>query len=149
VPSETVVIAADHGGVEMKRLLVAELESRGYSVLDLGTDSDASVDYPDCAQELALAIIGGRATRGVLVCGSGIGMSIAANRFPDIRAALVHDNLTARLCRQHNDANVLCLGARIIGPDVARDCLAAFLETKFEGDRHARRVAKMSSPVSV
>lgn len=133
----------------MKRLLVAELESRGYSVLDLGTDSDASVDYPDYAQELALAIIGGRATRGVLVCGSGIGMSIAANRFPDIRAALVHDNLTARLCRQHNDANVLCLGARIIGPDVARDCLAAFLETKFEGDRHARRVAKMSSPVSV
>jgi len=149
VPSETVAIAADHGGVEMKRLLVAELESRGYSVLDLGTDSDASVDYPDYAQELALAIIGGRATRGVLVCGSGIGMSIAANRFPDIRAALVHDNLTARLCRQHNDANVLCLGARIIGPDVARDCLAAFLETKFEGDRHARRVAKMSSPVSV
>lgn len=149
MPSETVAIAADHGGVEMKRLLVAELESRGYSVLDLGTDSDASVDYPDYAQELALAIIGGRATRGVLVCGSGIGMSIAANRFPDIRAALVHDNLTARLCRQHNDANVLCLGARIIGPDVARDCLAAFLETKFEGDRHARRVAKMSSPVSV
>ena len=149
MPSETVAIAADHGGVEMKRLLVAELESRGYSVLDLGTDSDASVDYPDYAQELALAIIGGRATRGVLVCGSGIGMSIAANRFPDIRAALVHDNLTARLCRQHNDANVLCLGARIIGPDVARDCLAVFLETKFEGDRHARRVAKMSSPVSV
>jgi ribose 5-phosphate isomerase B len=148
VPSETVAIAADHGGVEMKRLLVAELESRGYSILDLGTDSDASVDYPDYAQELALAIIGGRATRGVLVCGSGIGMSIVANRFPDIRAALVHDNLTARLCRQHNDANVLCLGARIIGPDVARDCLAAFLETKFEGDRHARRVAKMSSPVS-
>ncbi len=146
--SETVAIAADHGGVEMKKLLIADLEQRGFGVLDLGTDTDESVDYPDFAQELARAIAAGRATRGVLICGSGIGMSIAANRYPEIRAALVHDNLTARLCRQHNDANVLCLGGRIIGPEVARDCLAAFLDTQFEGGRHARRVAKMFSPIS-
>lgn len=146
MPSETVVIAADHGGVELKALLVGDLKARGFDVLDLGTDSSASVDYPDFAQALAKAIRDGRAARGVLICGSGIGMSIAANRFPEIRAALAHDHLSAKLCRQHNDANVLCLGARLIGPEVARDCLNAFLDTKFEGGRHTGRVAKMSSP---
>jgi len=148
VPAETIVIAADHGGVELKALLVADLRVRGFDVLDLGTDSTASVDYPDYAQALATAIVDGRARRGVLICGSGIGMSIAANRFPEIRAAVVHDHLSARLSRQHNDANVLCMGGRLIGPEVARDCLGVFLDTAFEGGRHARRIAKMSPPVS-
>ncbi|MFM2130379.1 MAG: hypothetical protein RL477_1925 [Pseudomonadota bacterium] len=147
-PSETVVIAADHGGVELKSLLSADLRARGLGVLDLGTNSSDSVDYPDFAQALAAAIRDGRARRGILICGSGIGMSIAANRFPEIRAALVHDHLSARLCRQHNDANVLCLGGRLIGPEVARDCLAAFLDTEFEGGRHARRVAKLDPSVT-
>lgn len=148
MPSETIAVAADHGGVELKTLLLADLRARGLDVLDLGTNSTESVDYPDFAQAVAFAIRDGRAARGVLVCGSGIGMSIAANRYPEIRAALVHDNLSARLCRQHNDANVLCLGGRLIGPEVARDCLAAFLDTPFEGGRHARRVAKMSKPLT-
>lgn len=148
-PSETVVIAADHGGVEMKKLIAAELEARGLAVLDLGTHSEESVDYPDFAQDLARAIRDGRASRGVLLCGSGIGMSIAANRFPEVRAALVHDHLSAKLSRQHNDANVMCLGGRLMGPEVARDCLHVFLDTAFEGGRHARRVAKMSSSVPV
>jgi ribose 5-phosphate isomerase B len=148
VPAETIVIAADHGGVELKALLSADLRARGFDVLDLGTHNSDSVDYPDIAQALAKAIREGRAKRGVLLCGSGIGMSIVANRFSEIRAALVHDNLTARLSRQHNDANVLCMGGRMIGPEVARDCLAAFLDTPFDGGRHARRVAKMSPSVS-
>lgn len=147
MPSETIVIAADHGGVELKSLLTADLRARGFDVLDLGTNSGDSVDYPDFAQALAAAIGDGRARRGILICGSGIGMSIAANRFPEIRAALVHDHLSAKLCRQHNDANVLCLGGRLIGPEVARDCLAAFLDTEFEGGRHARRVAKLNAVV--
>jgi ribose 5-phosphate isomerase B len=148
VPSETVVIAADHGGVALKSRLVEALKARGFDVLDLGTDSTASVDYPDYAQPLAQAIRDGKARRGVLICGSGIGMSMAANRFPEIRAALVHDNLSARLSRQHNNANVLCLGARLIGEETALDCLNVFLDTEFEGGRHERRVAKMSPPVS-
>lgn len=145
MPSETIVIAADHGGVVLKDLLSADLRARGLEVLDLGTNSGDSVDYPDYAQLVADAIRTGRAARGVLVCGSGIGMSIAANRYPEVRAALVHDNLSARLSRQHNDANVICLGERLIGSEVARDCLAAFLDTPFEGGRHERRVAKLSS----
>lgn len=148
VPAETIVVAADHGGVELKALLVADLRARGLDVLDLGTHNGDSVDYPDIAHALAKAIREGRAQRGVLMCGSGIGMSIVANRFPEIRAALVHDNMTARLARQHNDANVLCMGGRLIGPEVARDCLNVFLDTPFEGGRHARRVAKMSPSVS-
>ncbi len=145
MPSDTVAIAADHGGFELKATLSADLRARGYEVLDFGTNSGDSVDYPDYAEMVAEAVRAGRAGRGVLICGSGIGMSIAANRFPGIRAALVHDNLSARLCRQHNDANVLCLGGRLIGPEVARDCLTAFLDTPFEGGRHARRVGKLEN----
>lgn len=147
MPSETIVIAADHGGVELKALLSADLKARGLGVLDLGTNGTDSVDYPDFAQALAAAIRDGRARRGILICGSGIGMSMAANRFPEIRAALAHDHLSAKLCRQHNDANVLCLGGRLIGPEVARDCLNVFLDTPFEGGRHARRVAKLNPSV--
>ncbi len=141
---ETVAIAADHGGFDLKSILVHELRALGYEVLDLGTMTRDSVDYPDFAATLAGAIVDGRAARGVLICGSGIGMSIAANRHRAIRAALVHDDTSARLARQHNDANVLVLGARLLGPEVAKDCVKTFFSTEFEGGRHARRIAKMS-----
>lgn len=142
--AETFVIASDHGAVALKEVLKEELQNRGIAVEDLGTDGPDSVDYPDFADAVAAAIREGRAARGILLCGSGIGMSIAANRHREIRAALVHDNLAARLARQHNDANVLVMGGRFIGVEVAKDCLAAFLDTQFEGGRHARRVAKLS-----
>ncbi|MEX2449613.1 MAG: ribose 5-phosphate isomerase B [Rhodospirillales bacterium] len=145
MPAQTIAIACDHAGFDLKSLLKKELEQQGYAVLDLGTDGADSVDYPDFAYALANAISTGQATRGVLVCGSGIGISIAANRHREIRAALIHDSLGARLCRQHNDANVICFGGRMIGAEVALDCLKAFLETEFEGGRHARRVDKLSN----
>ena len=141
--SETIAIASDHAGTEMKAQLKAVLESRGLAVLDLGTNGPDSVDYPDFADAVAAAVKDGRAQRGVLVCGTGIGISIAANRHRHIRAALCHDTTTARLSRQHNDANVLVLGARTVGAEVARDCLETFIATPFEGGRHARRVAKL------
>jgi ribose 5-phosphate isomerase B len=141
--SEAIAIASDHGGFALKEVLKSELERLGFTVLDLGPDSNASVDYPDFANALAAALGDGRAKRGILICGSGIGISIAANRHKHIRAALVHDALGARLCRQHNDANVLCLGERLIGVDVAKDCLKVFLTTDFEGGRHQNRVAKL------
>ncbi len=141
--TDTIAIAADHGGFEMKSLLVKDLEAAGYKVLDLGTNSADSVDYPDFAHALAVALKEGRAARGVLLCGSGIGISIAANRHRHIRAALVHDETGARLCRQHNDANVVVFGARLIGIEVARAALKVFLTTSFEGGRHEKRVAKL------
>jgi len=141
---ETVAIAADHGGFDLKSSLIPELRDLGYEVLDLGTMSRDSVDYPDFAVALAGAITEGRATRGVLICGTGIGMSIAANRHRSIRAALAHDGTSARLARQHNDANVLVLGGRVLGAEVAKDCVKTFFNTAFEGGRHARRVAKIS-----
>jgi ribose 5-phosphate isomerase B len=144
---KTIAVACDHGGVELKNLLLDALEAQGYSVLNLGTNDGESVDYPDYAYALAKALKEGKASRGMLICGSGIGISIAANRFPEIRAALVHDALTARLSRNHNDANVICFGGRTIGPDVARDCLKVFLESEFDsGGRHSRRVDKLSNP---
>jgi len=141
---ETIAIAADHAGYDLKVLLVPELKSLGFEVLDLGTDSRDSVDYPDFADALARAIEAGKAKRGVLVCGTGIGIAIAANRHRSVRAGVCHDATTARLTRQHNDANVLALGSRIVGSEVAKDCLRAFFSTEFEGGRHQRRVAKMS-----
>lgn len=142
--ARTIAIASDHAGVELKSQLAAWLTGAGHRVLDLGTDGPASVDYPDFAAAVAAAVTDGRAERGVLICGSGIGISIAANRHAGIRAALVHDVTTARLSRQHNDANVVALGARLIGPDTARDCVEAFLQTPFDGgERHERRIAKM------
>jgi len=142
--SETVAIAADHGGFDLKSILVAELRALGLEPLDLGTAGRDAVDYPDMAEALAAAIRDGRARRGVLICGTGIGMSIAVNRHRDIRGALVHDGLTARLARQHNDANVLILGGRLLGPELAKDCLKIFFSTAFDGGRHERRVAKLS-----
>jgi ribose 5-phosphate isomerase B len=141
---EFVALAADHAGFDLKTALVAELERLGFAALDLGTRDRESVDYPDLAAVLARAIAAAEAPRGVLICGTGIGMSIAANRHPALRAALCHDGLSARLARQHNDANVLVLGARLIGAETATDCLKVFLSTAFDGGRHARRVAKLS-----
>ncbi len=145
--SGTVAIAADHGGFDLKTDLVAILQTLGATVLDLGTTSREAVDYPDIADALAAALMAERAQRGVLICGTGIGISIAANRYLAIRAALCHDGLTARLARQHNDANVLVLGGRVIGLETAKDCLTIFLNTPFEGGRHARRVAKLGRAV--
>jgi len=141
--TETIALAADHGGVDLKSQLAKALGELGFRVLDLGTNGTDSVDYPDFADKLAAALAAGEATRGVLICGSGIGISIAANRHRHVRAALCHDETSARLCRQHNDANVLVLGGRLIGPEVARACLAVFLATKFDGGRHERRIAKL------
>lgn len=141
---ETIALASDHGGVELKTLLAGHLESLGYAVLDLGTDGAQSVDYPDFAVAMAEALKQGTASRGVLMCGSGIGISIAANRFAHVRAALVHDAYGAKMCRMHNDANVLVFGGRTVGPEIAKDCLDIFLSTPFEGGRHARRVAKLA-----
>jgi ribose 5-phosphate isomerase B len=140
--AEKIAIASDHAGYDLKVQLKPELEKLGFEVLDLGTDGPASVDYPDFALKMAEALKAGTVQRGVLVCGSGIGISMAANRHKHVRAALCHDHLTARLSRQHNNANVLCLGGRTTGPDVAKDCLRVFLETEFEGGRHQNRVAK-------
>jgi len=145
--SEIIAVACDHGGFELKDQLMIDLNEMGYQVLDLGTDGTASVDYPDYANAMAKAIKEGAAHKGVLVCGSGIGISIAANRHPEVRAALIHDALSARMSREHNNANVIAFGGRMIGLETARDCLKVFLETEFEGGRHERRVAKMSSPV--
>ncbi len=143
-----IAVASDHAGVELKNVLAEELKVRGHEVLDLGTNGAASVDYPDYGYKLAEAVAEGKAAQGIAVCGSGIGISIALNRNPQIRAALCHDHLTARLSRQHNDANVLVLGGRIVGVETARDCLAAFLDTPYEGGRHAGRVAKLGAPPS-
>ncbi len=137
-------MGADHGGAGLKNRLAAVLIEAGHQVLDFGTDGQARVDYPDFAQAVCKSIIEGKAELGVLVCGSGIGMSIAANRFPEIRCGLAHDVTTARLTRAHNNANVLALGARIIGEEVALDIIGAFLSTPYEGGRHDRRIAKLN-----
>ena len=134
---------SDHAGFELKKSLVDWAKSAGHSVVDLGCHDLSSVDYPDFGKAVAEAVAGGEADRGVLVCGSGIGISIAANRHPGVRAALCHDVTSAALSRQHNDANVIALGARLIGVAVATDCLARFLSEPFEGGRHQRRVEKL------
>ncbi|CCQ73833.1 ribose 5-phosphate isomerase B [Magnetospira sp. QH-2] len=146
MPPFDVAIACDHAGFPLKSPLLAALEARGVAVLDLGTGGAERVDYPDFANLLAAALKDGRAARGILICGSGIGISMAANRFPWVRAALVHDALGARMSRLHNDANVIVFGSRMIGIDVAVDALETFLDTAFEGGRHARRVAMLSEP---
>ena len=143
--AETIAVAADHAGFELKETLKRDLEAAGYAVLDLGTHSTASVDYPDFGKALADCIAAGRAARGVAVCGTGIGISIAVNRNPRLRAAVCHDASSTRLAREHNDANVLALGARLIGVETARDCLRSFLATPFAGGRHVNRVAKLAT----
>ena len=142
---KTIAIACDHGGYDLKKQLIPMLEAFGLKVLDLGANGSKSTDYPEFGYAMAAAIRDGKTSRGVLCCGSGIGISIAANRHPNVRAALIHDALGAKLCRQHNDANVICFGGRITGLDVALDCLEIFLNTPFEGGRHERRVEKLSN----
>lgn len=142
----TIAIACDHGGFGLKQTLAQDLQDQGYTVLDLGCSTGDSVDYPDYGYALAQAIAEGRADRGLVVCGSGIGISIAVNRFAAVRCALIHDALGARLCREHNDANVIAFGDRMIGVETARDALKIFLNTPFEVGRHQRRVEKLSNP---
>lgn len=132
--------ASDHAGSGLKNALLAAAQAAGHECLNLGVNDRNSVDYPMMAQKLVDAMAGGAIERGVLVCGSGIGISIAANRAPHIRCALVHDATAARLCREHNDANVIAFGERLIGEAVAIDALGAFLTTEFAGGRHQRRV---------
>jgi len=144
-----IAVAGDHAGFALKSKLIALLEREGWSPLDLGTDSEESVDYPDYGYALARAIEEERARLGLIVCGTGIGISIAANRFPGLRAAVCTEPVAAKLARAHNDANVLALGARLIGEAVAEETLKAFLATDFEGGRHARRVAKLGRPEAV
>ena len=140
----TIAVASDHAGFDLKELLKRDLQEAGYAVLDLGTNSTASVDYPDYGRAMGEAIAAGKAEKGVLVCGSGIGISIAPNRNPKVRAALAHDVTSARLSREHNDANVIAFGQRLIGVEAAREALKVFLKTPFEGGRHEGRVAKLS-----
>jgi len=139
-----IALAADHAGYQLKDELAAWLSELGYDVEDLGTNSAESVDYPQYGMKLARAIATGAAERGVVVCGSGIGISIAVNREPKCRCARVNEPVSAALAREHNDANVLALGARLVGADMAKACVAAFLGTDFAGGRHQRRVDQLS-----
>ena len=143
---ERIVIASDHAAVEMKAMLVAFLEAGGHAVVDLGPEGVDSVDYPDYGYKIAEEVAGGRADRGIALCGSGVGISISVNRHPACRCALVSEPLSARLAREHNDANVIAMGARLIGPEMARACVETFLTTPFGGGRHQRRVDKLSHP---
>jgi len=141
----TVAIGADHAGFVLKAALSTVLQNLGFRVLDLGTNGLDSVDYPDFADAVGKAVSDGTARFGLLICGSGIGMSIGANRHAGVRAALCHDEETARLAREHNDANVLVLGARLTDEELARKCVEVFFSTEFDGgERHARRIAKLA-----
>jgi ribose 5-phosphate isomerase B len=135
-----IVIASDHAGVDLKALLVDRARSAGIEIHDLGPAEASSVDYPAFAHLVATAVASGEAERGILICGTGIGMSMTANRHPGVRAALCHDAFTAEMARRHNDANVLCVGARVSGEGVAEQMMRVFLDTPFEGGRHQRRV---------
>ena len=139
-----IAIGSDHGGLHLKQILVELLVELGQEVDDHGCDSEESVDYPTFAHSVCEKVNNGEADAGILVCGSGIGMSIAANRFRKIRAALCHDEYTARMSREHNDANVLCLGERVIGSGVAKEIVKVWLATKFAGGRHQQRISQFS-----
>src|SRR5437868_8219592 len=141
-----IVLTADHAGVDLKDELAAWLKDQGHDVLDLGTNSHESVDYPRCGAMLAEGLAEGRAERGITVCGSGIGVAIAANRNPACRCAQVSEPLSATLARQHNDANAIALGARLIGSEMAKACVAAFIGADFLGGRHQRRVDQLANP---
>jgi len=139
-----IALASDHAGFALKDELAAWLRDSGHVILDLGTNSSESVDYPEFGARLARAVASGEADRGIAICGSGIGISIAVNRNPACRCARVDDPLSARLAREHNDANVLALGGRLIGGDMARACVTEFLDAQFAGGRHQRRVDQLS-----
>lgn len=141
-----IAIASDHAALALKAELREWLIEQGHEVADLGPDSAESVDYPDFGYKLASVVADGTAARGVALCGSGIGISIAVNRNPAVRCALVSEPLSAALAREHNDANVIALGARLTGVDMAKACITAFLDTEFAGGRHQRRVDKLTTP---
>ena len=145
-PLMRIAIASDHAAVDLKTDLREWLLEEGHEVADLGPETAESVDYPDYGYDLAAVVAEGTADLGVALCGSGIGIAIAVNRNPAVRCALVSEPLSAELARTHNDANVIAMGARLIGPEMARACLAAFLETDFAGGRHQRRVDKLGNP---
>lgn len=136
---------SDHAGLPLKRALIAQLRALGDEVVDVGTDSDASVDYPEFGAEVGRRVVGEAGTLGLVVCGSGIGISIAANKVPGARAALVHDAFTAEMARRHNDANIVAMGARVLGVGVAEHALTAFRSAAFEGGRHQRRVDQLNA----
>ncbi len=140
-----IALSADHAGFDLKDQLAAWLAEAGHDIIDLGTNSNDSVDYPDFGARLGEALASGRAERGIAVCGSGIGIAIAANRNPGCRCAQVNEPLSASLARTHNDANAIALGSRLIGPEMARACVEAFLTTEFEGGRHQRRVDMLNT----
>ncbi len=141
-----IAIASDHAAFAMKRELAAWLAESGHEVTDLGPDSEASVDYPDYGYKLAAHVASGKAERGVALCGTGLGISMAVNRNPEVRCAVVSEQLSAYFSRDHNDANVIAMGARMIGIEQAKACLATFLATPFGGERHVRRITKLTNP---
>jgi len=145
----TIAVGCDHAGFALKEIIKARLEAQGHQVTDFGTHSTEPADYPDIAIPLARAVSEGRFQRGILVCGTGIGSSLAANTVPGIRATVAHDTYSARVCRQHNDVNVLCLGGRVVGPELALELVECWLEAEFSGEeRHVRRLAKIGRPDS-
>lgn len=139
------VIASDHGGLDLKRVIAKLLTRRGFDFADYGTDSSISVDYPDYAAKVAQAVSSGKAEAGILICGTGIGMAIVANKFPGIRAALVHDELTARMAKEHNNANILVLGGRVLSLDVGCRLVELWLDSTYEGGRHQHRLDKLAA----
>ncbi|MDQ3979881.1 MAG: ribose 5-phosphate isomerase B [Actinomycetota bacterium] len=139
-----IAIGSDHAGYQLKEQLAEHLREQGHEVEDLGTHSEESVDYPDFGAAVARAVVGGKADYGVCVCGTGIGIGIAANKVKGARAAVVHDTTSARMARQHNNANVVCVGARLTGPQAASDAVDAFLAAEFEGGRHQRRIDEIT-----
>ena len=139
----TIAAGCDHGGFSLKTVLIEQLIESGHEVLDLGTDSNERVDYPDFAEAVAKSVASGEAEFGLLVCGSGIGVCMVANKISGIRAATIHDVTSGHLSREHNDANIICLGERLIGPEVAKEALDVFLASEFQEGRHLNRVKKI------
>ncbi len=146
--THSIVVAADHAGLSLKDEVVSALRERGHDIVDLGTHDAQSVDYPDYAHQASHLVHEGKHRFAVLMCGSGVGMSIAANKHPGIRAVVCSEPYSAAMARRHNDANVLCMGARVVGPGLALEILDAFLAQEFEGGRHSRRVGKLESSCS-
>ena len=138
-----IAVGCDHGGFTLKRELVRYLLEAGHKVNDVGCSSEESVDYPEFAERVCSAVLAGQSARGILICGTGIGMAMAANRHRQIRAALCHEPFSARMSREHNDANVLCLGGRVLGPSLALEIVRVWMETGFAGGRHLRRITMM------
>lgn len=142
----TITIGSDHAGFELKKVLIDHLRQQGYELVDVGTDSTRPVDYPDYAEAVALNLLNGKSERAILICGSGVGASVAANKIPGIRAGICHDSYSAHQGVEHDDMNVLVLGSRVIGPELAKDLCIAFLNARFTGEeRHRRRLEKIHS----